>query len=156
MQQYTNELTPELRESSSQPPYDKDFLASCDSKTRGEYENFNQQVSRPVTHIFRFAVVGSVTRNGGVIRNVSGSSTAGGYKMARVGDKVVYADGSEATIISGAGGARIMQGASAALVGSMLENGDEIISTPQSGSRLVFREGDTFPKGFLTMPGSKH
>ena len=75
--------------------------------------------------------------------------------MARVGDKVVYAEGSEATIISGAGGARIMQGASAALVGSILDNGDGIISTPQSGSRLVFREGDTFPKGSLTMPGSK-
>jgi len=156
MQQYTNELTPELRESSSQPPYDEHFLASCDSKTRGEFENIKQQVSRPVTQIFRFAVVGSVTRNGGVIRNASGGSTAGGYKMARVGDKVVYADGSEATIISGAGGARVMHGASAALVGSMLENGDEIISTPPSGSRLVFREGDTFPNGFLTMPGSKH
>lgn len=76
--------------------------------------------------------------------------------MARVGDKVVYTDGSEATIVSGAGGARIIQDTSAALVGSMLDNGDEIISTPQSGSRLVFREGDTFPKGFLTMPRSKH
>jgi uncharacterized Zn-binding protein involved in type VI secretion len=156
MQQYTNEVTPEFRESSSQPPYDEDFLAGCDSKTREEFEDFNKQVSHPVTYIFRFAVVESVTRNGGVIRNASGGSTAGGYRMARVGDKVVYADGSEATIISGAGEARIMQGASAALVGSMLDNGDEIISTPQSGSRLVFRESDTFPKGFLTMPGSKH
>ena len=155
MQQYTNEITPELRESSSQPLYDNDFLASCDSNTRKELEDFNKQVSRPLIYIFRFAVVGSVTRNGGVIRNATGGSTAGGYKMARVGDNVVYADGSEATIISGAGEARIMHGASAALVGSMLDNGDEIISTPQSGSRLVFREGDTLPKGFLTMPRSK-
>jgi uncharacterized Zn-binding protein involved in type VI secretion len=76
--------------------------------------------------------------------------------MARVGDKVVYAEGSEATIISCAGGVRIMQGASATLVGSMLDNGDEIISTLQSGNRLLFREGDTFQKEFLTMPGSKH
>lgn len=156
MQQYTNELTPELRESSSQPPYDEDFLTSCDIKTGEQLEVFNRHVCRPITHIFRFAVVGSVTRNGGVLHNASGGSTAGGYKMARVGDKVVYADGSKATIISGAGGARIMQGASAALVGSMLDNGDEIISTPQSGSRLEFREGDIFPKGFLTMSGSKH
>ncbi|RKQ40782.1 PAAR domain-containing protein [Enterobacter sp. R1(2018)] len=156
MQQYTNEITPEFRESSSQPLYDEDFLASCDSKTREEFEAFNKQVSRPVNYIFRFAVVGSVTHNGRVIRNASGGSTAGGYKMARVGDKVVYADGSEATIISGAGKARVMQGKSAALVGSMPANGDEIISTPQSSSRLVFREGDTLPKGFLTMPGSKH
>ncbi|WP_261308027.1 PAAR domain-containing protein [Enterobacter roggenkampii] len=91
-----------------------------------------------------------------MIRNASAGSTTGGYKMARVGDKVVYADGSEATIVSGAGKARIMQGVSAALVGSMLDNGDEIISTPQSRSRLVFREGNTLPEGFLTMPGSKH
>lgn len=156
MKQYTNEITPELRESSSQQLYDKDFLASCDSNTRKEFEDFNKQVSRPLIYIFRFAVVGSLTLNGGVLRNASGSSTAGGYKMARVGDKAVYADGSEATIVSGAGKARIMQGVSAALVGSMLDNGDEIISTPQSCSRLVFREGDTLPEGFLTMPGSKH
>lgn len=156
MQQYTNEITSELRESSSQPPYNEDFLACCDIQTREQLEDLNKHVTRPITHIFRFAVIGSVTRNGGVIINASGSSTTGGYKIARVGDNVVYADGSEATIISGAGEARIMQGASAALVGSMLDNGDEIISTPQSCSRLEFREGDAFPKGFLTMSGRKH
>lgn len=155
MQQYANGIMPEFRESSSQPPYDEDFFAGCDSKTREVFEDFNKQVSRPVTYIFRFAVVGCVTRNGGVIRNASGGCTAGGYRMARVGDKVVYAESSEATIISSTGGARIMQGASAALVVSTVDNGDEIISTPQSGSRLVFHEGDTFSKGFLTMPGSK-
>ncbi|WP_449554036.1 PAAR domain-containing protein [Lelliottia amnigena] len=134
MQQYTNEITPEIRESHSQPSYDKELLALCDSQTRKELE----------------------TRNGGVIRHVSGTSTAGGYRMARVGDKVVYPDGSEATIFSGAGKARVMQGVSAALVGSMLDNGDEIISTPQSINKLAFRKGDTLPEGFLTMPGSKH
>jgi hypothetical protein len=49
-----------------------------------------------------------------------------------------------------------MQGASAALVGSMLDISDEIISTPQSISQLAYREGDTLPEGFLTIPGSKH
>ncbi|WP_224994762.1 PAAR domain-containing protein [Klebsiella pneumoniae] len=107
-------------------------------------------------HRFRFAVVGSLTRRGGVIRHASGGATTGGLQVARVGDKVVYADGSESTIISGAGKARIMQGASAALVGSMLDNGDEIISTPQSCSKLVFREGRELPEGFLTVSGSKH
>lgn len=156
MQQYTNEITPELRESSSQSPYYEDFLESLDSKTREKFEDFNKHVSRPLTYIFRFAVGGSVTRDGGVLCNVSRGSSVGDYRMARVGDKVVYADGSEATVISGAGGARIMQGASAALVGSILDNGDEIISIQQSVSRLIFPEGDTFPKGFLTMPGNKH
>ncbi|WP_368278339.1 hypothetical protein [Enterobacter cloacae] len=40
MQQYTNEITPEIRESSSQEHYDEDFLASCDSKTREKLEDF--------------------------------------------------------------------------------------------------------------------
>ncbi|MDQ1213466.1 PAAR domain-containing protein [Pantoea anthophila] len=157
MQQYTNEITPEIRETHSQPPYDEELLALCDRQTRKELEEINERESnRSLAFMFRYAVVGSLTRNGGVIRHVSGTSTAGGYRMARVGDKVVYADGSEATIISGAGKARIMQGASAALVSSMLDNGDEIISTPQSCSKLVFREGRELPEGFLTMPGSKH
>jgi uncharacterized Zn-binding protein involved in type VI secretion len=157
MLQYTNEITPEIRESFSQPPYGEDFFALCDNQTRDALEKINQRATTyALTHMFRFAVVGSLTRNGGVIQHASGNSTAGGYQMARVGDKVVYADGSEATIISGAGNARIMQGASAALVGSMLDNGDEIISTPQSRTKLVFREGDVLPEGLLTIPGSKH
>lgn len=150
MQQYSNEITPGFRDSTSLPPYDEDFLASYDSKTREQFEDFNKHVSRPVMYIFRFTVVGIVTRN------ASGGSTDGGERMARVGDKVVYAEGSEATIISCAGGVRIIQDTSAALSGSMLDNGDEIISTLQSGNRLLFREGDTFQKEFLTMPGSKH
>lgn len=157
MQQYTNDITPEIRESFSQPSYDKDFFALCDNQTRATLEKVNRDAeTRALTRLFRFAVVGSLTRNGGVIRHASGNSTAGGYKMARVGDKVVYADGSEATIISGAGNARIMQGASAALVGSMLDNGDEIISTPQSRTKRVFREGEALPEGLLIQPGSKH
>jgi uncharacterized Zn-binding protein involved in type VI secretion len=157
MQQYTNEITPEIRESYLQPPYDEELLSDCDNETRKEPEEINEQrLSRPLAHIFRYAVVWSLTRLGVVLRHGACGATTGGLQHARVGDKVVYADGSEATIISGAGKARVMQGASAALVGSMLDNGDEIISTPQSISKLAFREGDTLPEGFLTMPGSKH
>lgn len=157
MQQYTNEITPEIREAHARPPYDEELLCLCDNKTRKEPEEINEHhLSRPLAHIFRFAVIGSLTRRGGVIRHASGGATTGGLQVARVGDKVVYADGSEATIISGAGKSRIMQGASAALVGSMLDNGDEIISTPQSCSKLVFPEGREPPEGFLTMLGSKH
>ena len=157
MQQYTNEITDESRESHLQPSYDKALLALCNSQTRKELEETNKrEVNRSLAYMFRYAVVGSLTRNGGVIRHVSGTSTAGGYRMARVGDKVVYPDGSGATIISGAGKARVMQGISAALVGSMLDNGDEIISTPQSSVKLVFPEGRELPEGFLTMSGSKY
>lgn len=111
MQQYTNEITPEIREIYSQPPSDEELLALCDSQTRKELEEiYKRETSSSIAYIFRFAVGGSLTRNGGIIRHLSGTSTAGGYRMARVGDKVVYADGSEATIISGAGKARVMQG----------------------------------------------
>lgn len=131
MQQYTNEITPEIRENHSQPPYDEALFSLCDYKTRKELEEINKQyLSTPLAHIFRFAVVNSLTRRGGVICHASGGATTGGLQVARVGDKVVYADGSEATIISGAGKARVILGVSAALVGSMLDNGDEIISTP--------------------------
>ncbi|WP_312948520.1 PAAR domain-containing protein [Superficieibacter sp.] len=140
MQQYTNEITPEIRESYLQPPYDKELLSDCDNETRKELEEINEQrLSRTLAHIFRYVVVRSLTRRGGVIRDASSGATTGGYRVARVGEK-----------------ARVVQGASAALVGSMLDNGDEIISTPQSISKLAFREGDILPEGFLTMPGSKH
>lgn len=157
MKQYTNEITPEIREAQLKPPYGEELLSLCDDKTRKELEEINKQyLSPPLAHVFRFGVVGSLTRRGGVIRHASGCATTGGLQVARMGDKVVYGGGSEATIISGAGKARIMQGASAALVGSMLDNGDEIISTPQSYSKLVFREGRELPEGFLTMSGCKH
>jgi hypothetical protein len=32
MQQYTNEITPEIRESYIQPPYDNELLSDCDDE----------------------------------------------------------------------------------------------------------------------------
>lgn len=62
MQQYTNEITPEINEAQSQPPYDEELLSLCDDKTRKELEEIKKQhLSRPLAHIFRFAVVGSLT-----------------------------------------------------------------------------------------------
>lgn len=88
MQQYTNEITPEINEAQSQPPYDEELLSLCDDKTRKELEEIKKQhLSRPLAYIFRFAVVGSLTRRGGVIRHASGGATTGGLQVARVGDK---------------------------------------------------------------------
>ncbi|WP_442798739.1 PAAR domain-containing protein [Pantoea vagans] len=155
--QYTNELTAEIIKSYAQPPFNQEEIATFDKSVQQEVlDIITRLATYPVKHMFRTATVGSLTRNGGILQKASGRSTAGGLQVARVGDRVVYADGSEATIISGAGTARIIQGAPAALAGSMLDNGDEIISTPQSISRLIFREGERLPKGFLTLPGSKH
>lgn len=157
MHQYTSELTTEIKKLCAQPPFAAEEITTFDESTQQEVLNLITRLATcPVKLMFRIATIGSLTCNGSVHQKASGKSTDGGFQVARVGDKVVDADGSEATIISGAGAARVMQGVSAALVGSMLDNGDEIISTPQSSNRLVFREGDTLPNGFLTMPGSKH
>lgn len=156
-QQYTNELTPDVLERLRQPWLTDEFLAGVDPQTRQSLvAEMESVLQRAVLHIFRGATAGSLTRHGGVIREVSGKSTLGGHYAARVGDKVVYSDGREATIICGAGKGQITQGESMALVGSMLDNGDEIISTPQGSQMCVFREGDTLPDGFLTVPGGKH
>lgn len=87
---------------------------------------------------------------GGEIRAVfSESATVGGYFIAQVGDKVVYPDGSEAMIISGTGVAHMVDGIPVAIVGSELDNGDEIVSTPQGSRLFCLREGDARPEGFL-------
>jgi hypothetical protein len=64
---------------------------------------------------------------------------------AQKSDYVVYADGSTAQIVTGAG-----QGNSdLALVGSRLCNGDEIINTLQGGYLFIAREGVTIAEDFL-------
>lgn len=54
---------------------------------------------------------------------------------------MTYPDGSSARIITSAGFAGMYQGRGIALVGSLLDNGDEIISTPQQHGYMVTREG---------------
>lgn len=66
-----------------------------------------------------------------------------------VGCAVTYPDGSSAKIISGAGELQTIEERGVALVGSLLDNGDEIISTPQSDHVLAGREGVPMPANFL-------
>jgi uncharacterized Zn-binding protein involved in type VI secretion len=147
MPQFTNDLTPELLASFITPIFSEAEVAELDSQTRQQLLDRN---SSPVTQIFRTATVGSRTRQGGEILAVcSQSVTVGGYFMAQVGDKVVYPDGSEAMIISGAGVANMIDGVPVAIVGSELDNGDEIVSTPQGSRLFCLREGDERPEGFL-------
>lgn len=156
-QQCTNELTTDVQERLRQSQFTDEFLAELDlQKRQSLVAEMESMLHRPILHIFRGATAGSLTRHGGVTRETSGKSTLGGHYAARVGDKVVYPDGREATIICGAGKGRVMEGKSMALVGSMLDNGDEIISTPQGSQMFVFREGDALPDGFLTVPRGKH
>ncbi|MCS5960545.1 PAAR domain-containing protein [Klebsiella pneumoniae subsp. pneumoniae] len=92
-------------------------------------------LQRPVAPYFPGVQrLAGLTRHGGVIHvRRSGKSTLDGHYSARVRRTklCIRMDIMRATIICGAGKGRVMQGESMALVGSMLDNGDEIISTPQ-------------------------
>ncbi|HDI8516847.1 TPA: hypothetical protein PPE31_004952, partial [Escherichia coli] len=60
-----------------------------------------------------------------------------------------------ARIVSGSGSAFSCHGKGYALVGSQLDNGDEIISTPQRTALLCCREGESMPADFLVVPECK-
>jgi hypothetical protein len=66
-------------------------------------------------------------------------------RAAQKGDCVLYPDGRTAQIVTGAG----QDYDHAALVGSRLCNGDEIINTLQGGFLLVGREGVPMAEDFL-------
>ncbi|MBD9464820.1 PAAR domain-containing protein [Pseudomonas sp. Pdm06] len=106
--------------------------------------------AHPPIAIYRVATEGSQTRYGGTIQQVSSSLTFtldNGWKVcaAQKGDQVVYADGSTARIITGAGQAN----SNIALVGSRLSNGDEIINTLQKRFLIIVREGVPMAEDFL-------
>lgn len=63
-------------------------------------------------------------------------------------------DGTTARIISSAGSMYTQDDKGVAVVGSRLDNGDEIISTPQSVGVLLQREGEPMPNDFLVIAGS--
>lgn len=117
-----------------------------------EQEEYLRQYQ--VTALWRQATVGSLTRRGGVVSsgrsggqvvNSSGELVA----VSLVGDEVTYPDGSVATIVSGSGSSISSNGKGYALVGSVLSNGDEIISTPQDIAVLCCHVGETMPDDFL-------
>ena len=98
--------------------------------------------------IYYLAVNGAKSKNGGLVKATS-RYKVDGLAVARVGDEVIYADGTTSKIISGAGVACIVEGASVALIGSRLENGDEIIDSPDTSVRFQIFKDEPTPKGFL-------
>lgn len=103
--------------------------------------------SLPQTRYY-FAVEGAKTRNGGTVKANSKVKIAGAC-VAVVGDEVVYQDGEISKIKNGCGDISLLDGVSLAIVGSQLDNDDEIIETPQNGVCIRIFEGQTLPKGFL-------
>lgn len=68
-----------------------------------------------------------------------------------VGDYVIYPDGTRARIINGSGSVNTNNGVSYALVGSQLDNGDVIVSTPQDYALLCLLDNSpAMPADFLT------
>lgn len=162
--QYTNELTPELLATMDQSPFTAEELAGMDEGARSliaGQEAFCRQ--HPIAAIYRLATAGCRTRRGG-IGNEHNARQDEGLKIRledgqwvsvlTEGCIVTYPDGSTAKIISSAGSEYSLEGKGIALVGSLLDNGDEIISTPQDSSVLVVRVGEPMPEDFLAMPGA--
>lgn len=148
---YTNELSAEVLRTLDKSPFTDQQLAGLNEQALAIA---NQQQaytkSHPPIAIYRAATDGSQTRNGGVIQQATTESeitldNGKQVRVAQIGDIAVYADGSTAQIVTGAG-----QGNSHwALVGSQLSSGDEIINTPQGLSLFVAREGVQMPDDLL-------
>lgn len=106
--------------------------------------------------IYYLAVNGAKTKNGGLVKVSALESRIGGMPIALVGDDVIYADGTTSKIISGAGKGCLINGQSVALVGSSLENGDEIVDSPNISVAINIFIGDKTPEGFLCQEGVNH
>jgi uncharacterized Zn-binding protein involved in type VI secretion len=94
---------------------------------------------------YLFVTIGSRTKRGGHVTRVSTKAEYKGMALARVGDIVTYDDGSEATIIDGAGFAAAWEDKPFALVGSRLSNGDTITETLQDSFGITVRSDKPVP-----------
>lgn len=85
------------------------------------------------------ATVGARSLWGGHVATGDDRVLIADMPIACVGDRVRYADGSEAVIVSGASCVQVEDRAVAA-VGSRLDNGDVLIASPQSDCLVVVDE----------------
>jgi hypothetical protein len=155
--QYTNELTPEILAKMDCSPFTAEQLTEMNDEARAVVREQDEYLRQhPTIAIWRQAVVGSLTRDGGKVSSASSGgeviNSRGEFaEFALVGDEVMYPDGSVAYIVSGSGSRLSHNGKGYALVGSRLSNGDEIISTPQDNAVLCCHAGETMPDDFLAV-----
>ncbi|WP_223549391.1 hypothetical protein [Pseudomonas sp. A-B-19] len=148
---YTNDVSPEYLRSLDNPHFTEQQIAQFHEHAQVVVRQQQAYIdTHPAIAIFRCATEGSHTRNGGVIQQGTGPlefklENGRSVRVARKGDYVLYADGSTAQIITGAG----LDNNDVALVGSVLSNGDEIINTPQGGYVFIAREGVSMGEDFL-------
>ena len=107
---------------------------------------------RKITARYPIATIGSRTLRGGKVIVADNERHLDGFRVACVGDRVRYPDGSESIIVSGAGNASTFGDRPVALVGSHVENGDRITLSQQSMGEIVLFEGDA-PIAGLLQPG---
>ena len=93
---------------------------------------------------------GAKTKKGGLVRASTHAYKVKGISLALIGDEAIYLDGSTAKIISGAGDLLAVDGRAAALIGSLLENGDEIIDSPITSHVLRLYHDAIIPEGFMS------
>lgn len=114
--------------------------------SNAEIEHYNKLPHKK----FIAATHGSKTKNGGLVNaQLNKELKVEGHLIVVVGDEVIYSDGSTSKIISGAGKASELDGHPVALVGSRLENGDEIIASLQSAFEFRLYHDREIPEGFL-------
>lgn len=102
-------------------------------------------LSRRIVARYPIATIGSRTRRGGQVVLANDEQQADDFRVACVGDRVRYPDGSESVIVSGAGHASTFADRPIALVGSHVANGDRIVARAQSIGEIVVVEGETIP-----------
>jgi uncharacterized Zn-binding protein involved in type VI secretion len=109
--------------------------------------NFHGSAPMPRKVIARYpiATIGSRTSRGGQVVLASNDQYADDFRIACVGDRVRYPDGSESVIVSGAGHASTIANRPIALVGSHVANGDRIVARAQSIGEIVVLEGEPVP-----------
>lgn len=111
---------------------------------------------KPVKSHHALVTIGSKTERGGEVVSASTGIelVVDGEKLrvARVGDTVRYADGTESAITSGAGAALCHMGFPVAIVGSHVANGDTLVESRQTGNRIT-QFADEPPIPGLLQPG---
>ncbi|MBT2342046.1 MULTISPECIES: hypothetical protein [Pseudomonas] len=151
---YTNEASTEYLSHLDDIYFEQDRLEGRDEQGAALLKQQQAYAkAHPPIAIYRVATEGSQTRNGGTIQQASSRLvfTLDGRqrRAAQKGDHVVYADGSTARIVTGAGKGNTH----IALVGSRLSSGDEIIDTPQRTLIIILREGVPRAVDFLPAIG---
>ena len=160
--QHSNQITPVLLATLEQSPFTPEQLAAMNDDARAVIEAQKAFCTRhPITAVYRIAVAGCRTRDGGTGAEFNSAPDEGNKiqcvdgKMRSVltaGSLISYPDGRTARIVSSGGSQyRDVNGCGLALVGSRLDNGDVIISTPQDACMLVAREGVALPPDFLSL-----